>query len=89
MTTIQTDQVPMADGSRVFDHVVTPLLRPIVLSVPPADRQAWWDGFLASCVGAMTVSMGETRTRQSCFDLWVRAKEWEHEQELVKAAGGQ
>ena len=65
----------MDSGSRCFDHMITPQLRPIVMSIPPAQRQAWWDGFLASLVGAMGVTIGEKATQECCEDLYTRAKD--------------
>ena len=66
----------MDSGSRCFDHMITPQLRPIVMSIPPAQRQAWWDGFLASLVGAMGVTIGETATQECCTDLYTRARDF-------------
>lgn len=63
----------MNAGSTVFDKIVTPAIAEIVKRTPPEHRQAWWDGFLASLVGAMSVTLGEKATQEVCEDLFTRA----------------
>lgn len=66
----------MAQASHVFDSVITPLIAPGFMALPPDMRQAWWDGFLASIVGAMAATIGEKQTEVSCEDLYTRAKDF-------------
>ena len=66
----------MADASRCFDKIVTPAIFHSFNAIPADYRQAWWDGFLASIVGAMAATMGEKQTEDSCADLYTRAKDF-------------
>lgn len=70
----------MAQASRCFDTVVTPAILPAFNSIPHECRQAWWDGFLSSLVGAMAATMGEKQTIESCTDLFTRAKDFAADQ---------
>lgn len=78
------EQHSMAEGSKCFDEVVTPAIVQTVMLCPMNRRQAWWDGFLASVVGAMAVSIGEDKTQDSCKDLYTRARDFASDQ--AKAA---
>jgi hypothetical protein len=66
----------LKEASQFFDTVVTPLIRAGVMGIPPQLRQAWWDGFLASVVGAMGATIGEKATVESCTDLFTRAQDF-------------
>jgi hypothetical protein len=70
----------MAHASHLFDTVLTPLIIPGFNALPHALRQAWWDGFLSSVVGAMAASIGEKQCEEACEDLYTRAKDFAADQ---------
>jgi hypothetical protein len=73
---VTAELATMALASQLFDTVLTPLIIPGFNALPPTLRQAWWDGFLSSIVGAMTASIGDKATQDSCDDLYERAKDF-------------
>jgi hypothetical protein len=74
----------MNAASQVFDTAVTPAIVPYFRSVPTDLRQAWWDGFLSSLVGAMAATIGEKATQEACEDLYTRAKDFAADQKRAK-----
>lgn len=66
----------MDKASGAFDKLVTPVILSSFQSTPPHLRQAWWDGILASMVGAMGATIGEKATQECCEDLYARAKDF-------------
>jgi hypothetical protein len=73
---VTAELATMAQASHLFDTAITPLIVPAFLTLPPTLRQAWWDGLLSSIVGAMTASIGDKATQDSCDDLYERAKDF-------------
>jgi hypothetical protein len=71
---IRAESEVMGSARTCFNMAVTPIIRPQVASKLPALRQAWWDGFLAGCVDAMLVTIGEKATKEVCDDLFERAQ---------------
>jgi hypothetical protein len=80
MSEAEANLATMDRASDFFNVVVTPLLRPSVMAMPPDLRQAWWDGFLSSLVGAMAATIGERATQECCDDLYTRAKDFANDQ---------
>jgi len=66
----------MAQANHLFDKVLTPLIAPGFMALPVDMRQAWWDGFLSSIVGAMAATLGEKKAQECCADLYTRAKDF-------------
>lgn len=78
----------MDQASELFDKVLTPVILPGFRAIPPQLRQAWWDGFLSSCVGAMGATIGEKATQECCTDLYARALDFAADQAKAHAASG-
>jgi hypothetical protein len=74
------ERAAMESGSTVFDLAVTPIIRPVLFGHQQHVRAAWWDGFLASVVGAMSATMGDDECERRCQDLFIRAKDWKSDQ---------
>lgn len=78
---VATDRLRMAEASSFFDMTLTPHILKRIRGMPREDLIAWWNGFAASLVGAMSATVGERKTIEICDDLYDRAKDWENEQQ--------
>jgi hypothetical protein len=86
LTRSNAELAVMAAASRCFDESATPAIFPSFNSVPADFRQAWWDGFLSSLVGAMAATIGEKQAQDSCTDLYARAKDFAADQAKLPPA---
>ncbi|MFI5397576.1 MAG: hypothetical protein ACHQ9S_18725 [Candidatus Binatia bacterium] len=76
----EIDRLRMAEASSFFDMTLTPHILRQIRGKSKDELVAWWSGFAASLVGAMSATVGERKTIEICDDLYDRAKDWESEQ---------
>lgn len=76
------EKLIMEAASSFFDMTLTPhILRQIKANrLPKEDLEAWWSGFAASLVGAISATVGERKCIAICEELYDRAKQFDEDQ---------
>jgi len=77
----------MNQASSFFDMTLTPAIVREIRGRPKEDLIAWWSGFAASLVGAMSATIGERKCIELCDDLYDRSKEFQNDQVVKEGLG--